>query len=235
MLLAEFEVFHNRPYSPTRRIALGRRHLPIDPPPGFGAVLLGGIAAVAAEELDPEERDGLRRLMAHLEAGNRIPQPQVRHRFQTDTHGLARTWVGLRGSGDAGELDIDGPGSPIQMALAAVYAAGQLPAGIRPRVFDVVRRGLAWRGAIGPDTFHHLTGVTDLRWASTAFADPRLWALDVLGLDETTSGGGPSTKEVQRRFRQLLREAHPDHGAESAEAAERIADLAEARKILLGA
>jgi len=231
VLLAELEVFHNRPFSPTRRLALGRRGLPIDPPPGFGAVLLGGIAAVAAEELDGEDRDSLRRLAHHLELGHRVPQPQVRHRFQSDTHGLARTRAYLRGDGEEVELDFDGDGSPVQLTLAAVYAAGQLAPGVRPRVYDVIRRGLAWRGPIGPATIRHLAGDADLRWASTAFADPRLWALDVLGLAEDRSGA----KDVQKRFRQLLREAHPDHGAESADAAERIADLTEARKILLGA
>jgi hypothetical protein len=231
VLLAEFEVFHNRPFSPTRRIALGRRHLPIDPPPGFGAVLLGGIAAVAAEEVDGEDRDAMRRLMGHLENGGRAPQPQIRHRFQVDTHGLARTWAGLRGAGESVELDVDGVGTPLQLTLAAIYAAGQLPLSLRPRVFDVLRRGLAWRGPIDPATFRFLAGDSDLRWASTAFADPRLWALDVLGLDEETAGH----KDVQKRFRQLLREAHPDHGAASADAAERISDLTEARKILLEA
>lgn len=231
MLLAEFEMFHNRPFSPTRRIAHGRRNLPIDPPPGFGAVLLGAIAAASAEELDGEDRGALRRLMHRLEIGERAPQPQVRHRFQTDTHGLARTWAGLRGNGEAVELDVDGVGSPLQLTLAAVYAAGQMPLETRPRVFDVMRRGLAWRGPISPTMFRHLTGEADLRWASTAFADPRLWALDVLGLAEDRS----AARDVQRRFRQLLREAHPDHGAESSEAAERIADLTRARKILLGA
>jgi hypothetical protein len=230
MLLAEFEVFHNRPYSPTRRIAIGHRALPLDPPPGAGPVLLGAIAAVAGEELSGEDRDGLRRLMHRLEVGDRTPQPQVRHRFQTDTHGLARTWAGLRGIGDAFDLDVDGDGSPVQLSLAAVYAAGQLPLETRPRVFDVIRRGLTWRGPLGPGTYRHLAGDADVRWASTAFADPRLWALDVLGLGETDAG----PKEINRRFRQLLREAHPDHGAADHGAADRIADLTQARKILSG-
>jgi hypothetical protein len=230
MLLAEFEVFHNRPFSPTRRIALGRRNLPLDPPPGYGPVLLGAIVAAAAEELDGEDRDAVRRLMGHIEQGHRLPQPQVRHRLQTDTHGLARTWAGLRGAGDRADLDVDGVGSPIQLTLASVYAAAQLGAQVRPRVLDVLRRGLAWRGPIDAATFRHLTGDTDLKWAATAFADPRLWALDVLGLDDDAAG----EKEVRKRYRQLLRESHPDHGAASAEAADRIADLTEARKILLG-
>lgn len=231
MLLAEFEVFHNRPFSPTRRIALGRRNLPVDPPPGYGPILLGAIVAVAAEELDGEDRDAVRRLIGHVEAGHRLPQPQVRHRYQTDTHGLARSWAGLRGAGDSAELDLDGDGAPIQLTLACVYAAAQLASEARPRVLDVLRRGLAWRGPIGAATFRHLSGDDDLRWAATAFADPRLWALDVLGLDGDRAG----EKEVRKRFRQLLRESHPDHGAATAEAADRIADLTEARKILLGA
>jgi hypothetical protein len=229
MLLAELEVHHNRPFTPTRRLALGRRHLPTDPPPGFGAVLLGGIAAVAAEELDGEDRDGLRRLMHHLEVGHRVVQPQLRHRFQTDTHGLARTRAVLLGQGEEITFDFEGAGSPLQLTLAAVYCAGQLGAGLRPRVFDVIRRGLTWRGPIDPSLVRHLTGDADLRWAATAFADPRLWALDVLGL-----GPEGSNREVQRRFRQLLREAHPDHGGETDAAAERIADLTQARRILLG-
>lgn len=231
MLLAELEVFHNRPFSPTRRIAHGRRNLPLDPPPGYGPLLLGAIAAVAGDELDPDDRDALRRLMSRIEAGHRVPQPQVRHRFQTDTHGLARTWAGLRSGGEGFELDVDGHGSPLQLTIAGVYAAAQLTdTVVRHRALDVVRRGLAWQGPIGADTFAHLVGEGEIRWESTAFADPRLWALDVLGLDADHGGD----KDVQRRFRQLLREAHPDHGAESADAAGRIADLREARKILLG-
>jgi curved DNA-binding protein CbpA len=40
-------------------------------------------------------------------------------------------------------------------------------------------------------------------------------------------------KDVQRRFRRLLRMAHPDHGGEVDGAAERIAELTEARELLL--
>ena len=39
--------------------------------------------------------------------------------------------------------------------------------------------------------------------------------------------------DVQQRFRRLVRLAHPDQGAASAGAAERIAELAEAREALL--
>jgi curved DNA-binding protein CbpA len=39
---------------------------------------------------------------------------------------------------------------------------------------------------------------------------------------------------VQKRFRRLVRLAHPDHGGGSVGAAERIAELTEARELLLG-
>jgi hypothetical protein len=55
-----------------------------------------------------------------------------------------------------------------------------------------------------------------------------------VGADGTV-GGTPERGLVQRRFRDLIREAHPDHGGDEADAAARIADLAEARRILLTA
>jgi curved DNA-binding protein CbpA len=39
--------------------------------------------------------------------------------------------------------------------------------------------------------------------------------------------------DVQKRFRRLVRLAHPDHGGESTGAAERMAELSEAREVLL--
>jgi hypothetical protein len=235
VLLAEIEVFHNRSFSPTRRLALGRQHLPLDPPPGFGPVLLGGIVAVGAEELDHEDHDAVRRLLGQLEHGQRIVQPRIRHRFQADHHGLARTVGRLLGGDESFEFDFDGNGSPLQMTLAAIYAAGQLPLSVRPRVFDVVRKGLLWRGPVGPSLIAHLSGKTGAQaWSAAAFADPRHWALELLGFKAKGHSKEPNRKDVQRRFRELLRSAHPDHGGETEDAAERIADLTEARRILIG-
>ena len=59
----------------------------------------------------------------------------------------------------------------------------------------------------------------------------RRWAMEVLGL---RSGMLVERDDVQKRFRRLVRLAHPDHGAGSAGAAERIAELADAREVLLG-
>jgi DnaJ-class molecular chaperone len=44
----------------------------------------------------------------------------------------------------------------------------------------------------------------------------------------------PPAKDVLRRYREMLRHAHPDHGASTEGAAQRIAELAEARRILTG-
>lgn len=233
MIVAELEVFHSRVYSPTRRLALGQRLLPLDPPPGFGPLLLGGIVAVGAEDLDADDVDALLLLMAQLEHGIRIVQPRMRNRFQTDTHGLARTVGRLVGGGEELEYDFDGHGSPLQMTLAATYAAGEMPLPVRPRVFDMLRKGLRWRGEIGPNLISHLSGPTGApSWRAAAYADPMMWALDTLGFD--AGKAKPAKRDIQRRFRSMLRDAHPDHGGEADDAAQRIADLTEARRILLG-
>lgn len=230
MILAELEVFHSRPYSPTRRLALGRRELPLEPPPGFGPLLLGGVVAVGAEELEAEDYDALLLLMSQLEHGRRIVQPRIRNRFQTDQHGLARTVGRLIGDGENLEFDFDGNASPLQMALAATYAAGQAPVTLRPRVFEVLRKGLRWRGPIGPSLITHLSGRHGAPTLSAAaYLDPEQWALDLFGLADTAS-----KRDIQRRFRRLVRDAHPDHGAETEGAAQRIAELTEARRILIG-
>jgi hypothetical protein len=233
VILAELQVFHSRVYSPTRRIALGRRELPIEPAPGFGPLLLGGIVAVGAEEFDEEDYDALLVLMAQLEHGQRVVQPRIRNRFQTDQHGLARTVGRLLGGDEQLEFDFEGSGSPLQMTLAAIYAGSQVPQSARPRVFDVLRKALRWRGPIGPSLITHLSGRHGApSWSASAYLDPSQWALELLGL-----GGKPSTpskREIQRRFRRLIRDAHPDHGGESDSAAQRIAELTEARRVLLG-
>jgi len=43
----------------------------------------------------------------------------------------------------------------------------------------------------------------------------------------------PVANEVQRRFRRLVTFAHPDHGGTADDAASRIQELGEARRMLL--
>ena len=233
MILAELEVFHSRPIAPTRRVALGRADLPTDPAPGFGGILLGGIVAGHIELLDPELFDDLHRLTLQLQAGQRIPQPRLRHRFQTDRIGLTRSVHRLHGDGEDLRFEFELKGAAAQHILAAVYAAGRLPFAERARTLEAIRRAMRWAGPLDHVFIAHLTGLGRSRtWAASAFEDPVRWAIGVLGLADA---GPPDRVLVQRRFRDLVREAHPDHGGEADDAAARIADLAEARRILLTA
>lgn len=232
MTLAELEVFHSRAIAPTRRLALGDRDLPVTPAPGFGGILLGGIVAAYIGALDPEMFDELDRLTRQLEARGSVPQPRLRHRLQVDRVGLQRSVHRLEVVGEALTFEIDDKGSPAHHVLAAVYAAGELPPGARSRVMEVVRKAMRWSGAIDPTLIAYLTGLDRHHdWSADAHRDPLHWALGVLDLHD--EGQPPGRQAVQRRFRDLVRAAHPDHGGDRDEAPGRLAELSEARRILL--
>jgi hypothetical protein len=232
VIVAEMEIFHSRSIAPTRRVALGECDLPVTPAPGFGGILLGGVVATHIPTLDPDLFDDLDRLSRQLEAGYRIPQPRLRHRLQTDRIGLQRSVHRLRGDGEELSFEVDDQGSPAQHILAAVYAAGDLPVGARSRVMEAIRKAMRWSGAIDGSLVAHLSGLARHHdWSADAYRDPVGWALGVLdlaGRDER-----PGKRAIQRRFRDLVRAAHPDHGGDCGEAAGRLIELAEARRILL--
>ena len=233
MLLAELEIWHSRPIAPTRRVALGRSTLPVDHAPGFGGLLLGGIVAAHIGDLEPDLLPELGRLVTDLEASRRIPQPRLRHRLQVDHMGLARSRHRLVGGGDALDFEFDEQGTAASQILGAVYAAGALDLSVRRTVMDVLRRGMRWQGPVGRAMVAHLSGAAGARtWSAGAFADPEQWALETLGFSRREA---PERDEVQRRFRRLLRAAHPDHGGQTDTAAVRIGELSEARRILLTA
>lgn len=232
MILAELEVFHSRPIAPTRRVALGHRVLPVEPAPGFGGILLGAVVAGHIQDLDPDLHPDLHRLTLQLEHGRRIPQPRLRYRYQVDRVGLTRSRLRLIGDGERLEFDFDGHGTPAQYILGAVYAAGQLPPLARARVMAVLRLATRWQGPIDRSLVGYLSGLDAGRpWSPAALGDPVQWALHVLGF--TGDDTPPGRPEVQRRFRQLVRDSHPDHGAAHDGAAQRIFELTEARRILL--
>lgn len=235
MILAELEVFHSRPIAPTRRVALGRLHLPVSPAPGFGGILLAGVVAGHMDGLDPELFDDLHRLTHQLQEGHRIPQPRLRHRFQVDRIGLTRSSHRLEGAGEDLTFELSDKGAAAQHILAAVYAAGQLPLVARGRVMESIRIAMRWVGPLDRGFVAHVTGLDRSRqWSTSAFHDPVQWAIEILGLGDAADAlAVPGRSDVQRRFRDLLREAHPDHGGERDDAAERIAQLSEARRILL--
>jgi len=238
VVLAELEIYHSRPIAPTRRVAVGESVLPCDPAPGFGGILLGGLVAAHIGAVDPDLRPDLTKLTVQLEQGQRIPQPRLRYRFQHDRVGLLRSRHRLVGDGEELRFEFDDRGMPAQYVLGAVYAAGALPTEVRHDVMTTLRRAMRWGGAVGPDLVAALAGFDQASFTRSAFEDPIGWALDQLGfgvgVPTAARGGGPDRADVVRRFRLALREAHPDHGGEAADAAQRIADLTEARRILLG-
>jgi len=242
VILAELEAYHSRPIAPTRRIALGDLDLPCEPAPGFGGILLGGILARFFGDLDEDTAVDVTGLLAEIERGRRIPQPRARHRLQQDRIGLRPCRHRLIGRGDAVEFDLDeSRGTSAQHVLDAVYAAGSVPEAARSTVVSTMRRGIRWRGDLGPSLVTYLAGRgVDLEMSATV--DPVAWARRVLCLDDAdllvsaipVSTVMPTRRVVQQAFRERLRAAHPDHGASDDGAAQRIAELAEARRILLG-
>ncbi len=231
MLLAEIEIRHSRAIAPTRRIALGELYLPIEPAPGLGAVLLAGIIAGFARTLEEELRDELDRLLWDLEHRHRVAQPRLRHRFQTDVVGLDRSRHRLVGTGGSMDLELDDHGSALPQVLGAAYAASRLSLRVRPAVFRLLRRATRWEGAPDQRLLRFLSGdeATLRRWR---LPGDEHWALRVLGF---AVGSEPARSDIVRRFRRLVRDAHPDHGATTEGAGSRIVELTEARRILLGA
>jgi hypothetical protein len=233
VILAELEVRHTRSIVPTRRVALGPvRRLPTDPPPGFGGILLAGIVAGHLDRIDPDVMSDLHHLVDDVAHARRMPQPRLRYRFQVDTHGLVRTRHRLVGRGQTMAFDFDRNDSPLAQVLGAVYCAGRLEPTVRGPVAELLRRSLRWSGPPGPALMTFLTGGRSAHpWSLALLSDPHVWALGVLGFERHAA---PTRREIQRRFRHGVRAVHPDHGAETAEAAQRVTDLTQARRILLG-
>ncbi|MGH9282654.1 MAG: hypothetical protein ACRD0S_06925 [Acidimicrobiales bacterium] len=229
MVLAELEIRHSRAIAPTRRVALGELYLPTDPP-GYGGLLLAGILGGWANQLPDEERDGVDRLLWDLEYRGRVAQPRLRHRFQTDVVGLDRSRHRLVGE-DGGPLDLelDRHGAALPQVLGAIYAASKLESSARPGVFRLLRRATRWEGDADRRLLQYLASDEALLVGQPAAGDER-WALRVLGFSTRSE---PPRSDILRRFRNLVRDAHPDHGADSEGAGTRISELTEARRILL--
>ena len=240
MLLAELEIFHSRPIAPTRRISIGRAWLPGSGDgsrPGFGSLLLGAVCARFGPGLTPDLLGEVMVLVHELEQGRPVAQPRLRHRLQRDRVGLTRSRQRLYGPVGNGSIDgliceFDGSrATASQLVLGSAYAAGLAGPAARGEALRAVRRGLAWRGDTGPALFAYLTLGRPSSKPARAVADPVGWALEVLGFEPEVEI--PAEAAVRRGFREALRAAHPDLGAAEAEAADRIAQLSEARRILL--
>lgn len=226
--LAELEIFHSRPAQPTRRLALGHLILPADPAPGLGGLLLGAVIAQHIVGVDDDLHGGVEHLLAQIGVGQRVVQPTMRHRFQTDRHGLSTSRHVLTGDGDDIGFEFGTKGSDLAQVLGAVYALERLDGAARRAIAPLLTKAVRWRGPIGPGLVAHLAGSqsSDL----TALADPKAWALDLLGFELGTK---PSKREVTKAYRVRMRAAHPDHGGAAGDASKAILDLNHARTILI--
>ncbi len=230
MLVAEQEIFISRPYAPTRRVALGSSHLPSNPSPGSGGLLLSGVVAHFSDRINPDMIDDQLHLITELEAGHRVTQPRLRHRFQTDRIGLQRCHHRLSVIDDRLLFEIDDhTGTAEQHVLCALYAAAQLPPADRRGVFAAIRVGLRWPGDVDAGFAALVTGRRNGSQLE-ALADPESWARHLLGFDPD---GDVTRRAVQLSFRRLVTAAHPDQGGATVGAAGRISDLSEARRVLL--
>jgi len=228
MILAELEVRHSRAIAPTRRVALGDLYLPTAPEPGYGPLLLAAVLAAQVSALDDELRDELDRLLWDLELGERIAQPRLRHRYQTDVVGLTRSHHRLVRVGRAVVLELDDQG-PLPQVLGALYAVTTLDPDHRPGAFRLLRRATRWEGAADERLLRYLAR-EDTIFRSLAAAGDERWARRVLGFGAETE---PLRSEIVGRFRRLVRDAHPDHGGIPGEAGAKIQELSDAKRILL--
>ena len=93
------------------------------------------------------------------------------------------------------------------------------------------RRSGSYIGSGGRRSDGGRNGSNSRRLSSLTLA--HRWAMKVLEFEEDEADT-LSEAMIQDRFRQLLREAHPDSGGNPKEAPTRISDLSEARQLLIG-
>jgi hypothetical protein len=248
MLLAELTVRHTRRHMPTRRVALGHRLLPTAHP-GYGPLLLSCLTAMTVAGFDEEQAEAFGVLLREARHGLLVPRRALRFRLQVDTEGLALSRHRLLGEGQGLVVELDVHGNhPVPQLLGAVMASAAMAAYPRQLCLRAIASAVERPGVLPEGITARL--VTDVQqapfdftrarpaasgkgWASDLWwgvpADIR-WAMEVLGLPP---GAPPEREEILRRFRRLVRLAHPDHGAAHGGAAERIVELGEARRVLL--
>jgi hypothetical protein len=257
VLLAELNIRHTRRHMPTRRVAVDDGYLPTSGP-AFGGVLIGAVVAECVPGLDEDQLEALGRFVDVARKGAlTVPRIALRYRLQRDTHGLDRSRHRIvsadveRGSVRP-ILELDLHGRPAPQVIGALMAGSRLPPSGRSVVFRFVDAALARPGVLpeglevrrrseglpgmrppGPGTTTvgaSFDGGSSGRDEWTGVPSERRWAMEVLGLH---ADHAIERDDVQKRFRRLVRLAHPDHGGESVGAAERMAELSEARELLL--
>ncbi|MFZ4585978.1 MAG: J domain-containing protein [Acidimicrobiia bacterium] len=248
-VLAELLIRHTRRHMPTRRVAVDGAYLPTTGS-GAGLALLVAVVAEQVARLDEEALEPLPRLLRMAAAGElSVPSVAMRYRLQTDVHGLDVSRHRILAGSDTERpvIELDTHATAVPQLLGAVMAAASLPPTARRPAFDVINRAVRFPGRLpaGFEIRRLTDGIPAAAIpragiggeAGAGFLDDwvgvsadRRWALEALGFASPIT---PERSEIQRRFRRLLRDAHPDHGGEHMGAADRIAELTEARELLL--
>ncbi len=250
MLLAELNVRHTRRHMPTRRVALDGAYLPMSGP-AHGAALLAAVVATHLPGVHDEQRDLLPRLLVDARRGLTIPRIALRHRLQRDVHGLDRSRHRMLGEDGKLVVETDVHGAPTPQVLGAVIGAASLGGERRAAGIDAIRRVVEGRWAgLSPDVEVRFVAAPAGLGVRPPLASAGVWTPGAPPEEEEWHGVGPDERwamevlglragmevvrdDVNRRFRRLLRDAHPDSGGATAGAAARIAELSEARAILL--
>jgi hypothetical protein len=247
VLLAELTVRHTRRHMPTRRVALDHAYLPMTGA-RHGSLLIQTVIAENLAALDEEQLELLPRLLDDARRGLSIPRIALRYRLQTDVHGLDRSRHRVLGEDGRIIVELDVHGAPVPQVLGTVIAAASMLPQSRDSAIQAIRLVLARRyrfpdgvllrrlefgvpqAAPPPPGTHwdRSRPPQEAEWAGVP--SERRWAMEVLGLRAAMP---IDRDDINRRFRRLLRDAHPDHGGARAEAAERIAELSAARDLLL--
>lgn len=234
MAVAELRIYHSRQPSATRRVspdpirAVGPRA--DDASVYLGCLVLGanvcGLDAAEAEHLDA--------FLAALHV-RRHPPRALRHRIQTDRHGLDLSVHRLLAIETGWRLDLDVHGPPAPQVVGALVALDRLDATVRVRALEAASQVCALAATGGFTTaaeLHDKVATMLFDGAAVAVTDSRLvWALETLELPPDS--GAVESDTVLRAYRRGVRAAHPDHGADDDGAADRLMALRRARDLLL--
>jgi hypothetical protein len=253
MLLAELVVRHTRRHMPTRRVALGSSYLPmrangLGPRVAPGGLLAAAVTREFAGALNSEDRVDLESLIQSAAGGLDVPRIAVRHRLQRDTHGLDRSRHRIEVDRERRVMiELDTHGNPLPNLLGTVLAFASLPPAARhpgllamrnalrghdPTAGIPIRRlvyGIPYEVPWAPGAAHRRGApAAELAWIGVP--SEQRWAMEVLGMRAAVL---LDRDDINRRFRRLVRDAHPDTGSRRAGAAERISELSDARELLL--
>ena len=252
MLLAELIVRHTRRHMPTRRVALESAYLPTSGP-AHGVALLAAVVATNLPAVDDDERELLARLVDDARGGLSIPRIALRHRLQRDVHGLDRSRHRLLGEDGKLVIELDAHGAQVPQVLGAVLGAAWLPssgrsgrdrraAPRRDRAGGAGSRPTSRCGSSRPTcgTTCGRRSRPPATWQPGGPPDEEEWqrrrrptSAGRWRCSACAPGMDVDRDDVNRRFRRMLRDAHPDSGGAAGAAAARIAELTEARTILL--